>query len=155
MRNLSDQKKGSLLAFIGVLFITHGLINWMPELLRSSGMQIGEASLWASIPVAIAIVGALIIPRLASREHRYRILLVLFLCVIGASVLLRLQLGPLLVAGLVLDGIARSSMTTVLILTLVETKGVGEERAGSAAGAPPPPRARHPRRVSSPSIQRS
>ena len=123
-----------LLMSIGVLFFTHGLSNWMPELLRSGGMSVNQASLWAALPVVVAIAGALVIPRLASREHRYRVLLLLFLCTIGASVLLRAALGPVLVTGLILDGIARSSMTTVLILTLVETRGIGEERAGSAAG---------------------
>ena len=123
-----------LLMSIGVLFFTHGLSSWMPELLRSGGMSVNQASLWAALPVVVAIVGALVIPRLASREHRYRVLLLLFLCAIGASVLLRAALGPVLVTGLILDGIARSSMTTVLILTLVETRGIGEERAGSAAG---------------------
>ena len=123
-----------LLMSVGVLFFTHGLSNWMPELLRSGGMSVNQASLWAALPVVVAIAGALVIPRLASREHRYRVLLLLFLCAIGASVLLRAALGPVLVAGLILDGIARSSMTTVLILTLVETRGIGEERAGSAAG---------------------
>ena len=123
-----------LLMSVGVLFFTHGLSNWMPELLRSGGMSVNQASLWAALPVVVAIAGALVIPRLASREHRYRVLLLLFLCAIGASVLLRVALGPVLVTGLILDGIARSSMTTVLILTLVETRGIGEERAGSAAG---------------------
>ena len=123
-----------LLMSIGVLFFTHGLSSWMPELLRSGGMSVNQASLWAALPVVVAIAGALVIPRLASREHRYRVLLLLFLCTIGASVLLRAALGPVLVTGLILDGIARSSMTTVLILTLVETRGIGEERAGSAAG---------------------
>ena len=123
-----------LLMSIGVLFFTHGLSNWMPELLRSGGMSVDQASLWAAVPVLVAIAGALVIPRLASGEYRYRVLLLLFLCAIGASVLLRAALGPVLVSGLILDGIARSSMTTVLILTLVETRGIGEERAGSAAG---------------------
>ena len=123
-----------LLMSIGVLFFTHGLSNWMPELLRSGGMSVDQASLWAAVPVVVAIAGALVIPRLASREYRYRVLLLLFLCAIGASILLRAALGPVLVSGLILDGIARSSMTTVLILTLVETRGIGEERAGSAAG---------------------
>ena len=123
-----------LLMSIGVLFFTHGLSNWMPELLRSGGMSVDQASLWAAVPVVVAIAGALVIPRLASGEYRYRVLLLLFLCAIGASVLLRAALGPVLVSGLILDGIARSSMTTVLILTLVETRGIGEERAGSAAG---------------------
>ena len=46
-----------------------------------------------------------------------------------------LVLTPWAIAiGLALQGIARSSLMTVAILTLVETKGVGEERAGTASG---------------------
>ena len=41
---------------------------------------------------------------------------------------------PGLMVGLILQGIARSSLMTVAILTLVETPGVGEERAGTAGG---------------------
>ena len=43
-------------------------------------------------------------------------------------------MGFPLALGLVLEGLARSSMMTVLILTLVELKGVGKERAGTAGG---------------------
>src|SRR3546814_7932670 len=44
------------------------------------------------------------------------------------------DLGPTLMLGLVLQGIARSSLMTVAILTLVETRGVGEKQAGTASG---------------------
>jgi MFS family permease len=42
--------------------------------------------------------------------------------------------GPLLVIGLVVQGIARSSLMTVAMLALVETRGVGERHAGVAGG---------------------
>ena len=119
---------------IGVLFFTHGLGNWLPELLRSGGMPMDQAGFWATVPVVIAIFGALLIPRLAIPSRRIFVLLMLFLCAMGASLLLRGMIGPTFIAGLVLDGLARSSMMIVLILTLVEIEGVGKERAGTAGG---------------------
>ena len=119
---------------IGVLFFTHGLSNWLPELLRSGGMRMDQAGFWATVPVVVAIFGALLIPRLAIPSRRIFVLLVLFFCAMGASLLLRGATEPTLGAGLVVDGLARSSMMTVLILTLVEIDGVGKERAGTAGG---------------------
>src|SRR3546814_20811122 len=51
-----------------------------------------------------------------------------------ASLMLDGDAGPTLMLGLVLQGIARSSLMTVAILTLVETRGVGEKQAGTASG---------------------
>ena len=51
-----------------------------------------------------------------------------------ASLLLDTTSAPLLTLGLVLQGVARSSLMTVAILTLVETRGVGEKHAGTASG---------------------
>ena len=123
-----------LIMGIGVLFITHGLSNWLPELLRFNGLPIDEAGVWAAIPVAVSIISALIIPRLAIPKRRIKILLVLFLCTCLATIFLRNEIGIPLTIGLLLDGLGRSTMMTVLILTLVEIKGVGENRAGTASG---------------------
>ena len=123
-----------LLMSIGVLFFTHGLSNWLPELLRSSGMRLDQAGFWAAVPVVVSIFGALVIPRLAIPSRRILVLLILFLCAAGATLLLRTGSGVPLAIGLILDGLARSSMMTVLILTLVEIDGVGKQRAGTAGG---------------------
>ena len=50
---------------IGIFFFNHGLNNWLPEMLRSGGMSLEAAGYWASIPTAVGIAGALVIPRLA------------------------------------------------------------------------------------------
>jgi len=42
--------------------------------------------------------------------------------------------GPLLTLGLIMQGIVRSGLTTVLILTLVELPSIGEARTGIASG---------------------
>ncbi len=123
-----------LLMSIGVFLFNHGLNNWLPELLRAGGMTLVEAGYWAAIPTVIGIAGSLLIPRLATPGRRFKILIGLSLCAAGASLLLHFQLEPLLFSGLMLQGIARSSLMTVLVLTLVELPGIGERYAGIASG---------------------
>ena len=70
---------------VGVFMFNHGLNNWLPELLRSHGLPIAQASYWAALPTVIGIVGSLLIPRLATPARRFRILLVLCLAALLAS----------------------------------------------------------------------
>jgi MFS transporter, CP family, cyanate transporter len=119
---------------VGVFLFNHGLNNWLPELLRHDGMSLITAGYWAAIPTLIGIVGSLTIPRLATPGRRFPILIGLSLCAAGASILLQFQYEPLLFSGLLLQGIARSALMTVLILTLVELPGIGDRYAGVASG---------------------
>ncbi len=119
---------------IGIFFINHGLNNWLPEILQNRGMGAAEAGYWASLPTIVGVIGALIIPRLATPDRRLRVMTLLFLCALAASVLLQLDPGIGLASGLFLQGIARSSMMTVAILLLMETPGVPKERLGLAGG---------------------
>jgi len=119
---------------IGIFFINHGLNNWLPELLRSRGMSPALAGYWASIPTVAGVVGSLIIPRLATPERRLRVMVLLFVSALVASLLLHFDPGPWLASGLFLQGIARSSMMTVAILLLMETPGVPKARRSLAGG---------------------
>lgn len=119
---------------VGVFLFNHGLNNWLPELLRSGGMTLINAGYWAAIPTIVGIAGSLLIPRLATPGRRFDILIILSLCAAGASLLLHLQSDLPLFAGLILQGIARSTLMTVLILTLVELPGIGDRYAGVASG---------------------
>ena len=119
---------------IGAFFVHHALGNWLPEMLRSGGMAADEAGLWSAVPTAIGIVGALIFPRLATPPRRFAILLVLTLST-GAGALMLLIAGvPALVVAMILQGIARGSLIAVLILVLMETRGVGTRHTGAAVG---------------------
>ena len=82
----------------------------------------------------VGILASLTIPRLATPDRRFAILLSLCLAAAFASVLLQASSGPALTAGLVLQGLARATLMTVLILTLVELPGIGERHAGAASG---------------------
>jgi len=123
-----------LLMSISVFMFNHGLNNWLPELLRSHGLSAVNAGYWAAFPTLIGIVGSLIIPRLATPERRFNILIALSIAACIASLLLRFSEPASLLMGLLLQGVARSSLMTVLILTLVELPEIGERHAGVASG---------------------
>ncbi len=123
-----------LLMSVGVFLFNHGLNNWLPEILRHGGMTLTEAGYWAAIPTIIGIAGSLLIPRLATPERRFNILIGLAAAAVLASLLLQVQNDASLFTGLILQGIARSSLMTILILTLVELPAIGEKYAGVASG---------------------
>ena len=123
-----------LLMSISVFMFNHGLNNWLPELLQSHGLTAVNAGYWAALPTVIGIIGSLVIPRLATPERRFNILLVLSAAAFLASLLLRFSEPESLLTGLLLQGIARSTLMTVLILTLVELPEIGEKYAGVASG---------------------
>ena len=97
-------------------------------------MAPAEAGYWASVPMAMGIVAALLIPKFATETRRLTILLALFLSAGVATLLLRAEAGPLLATGLVLQGTARGAMMAVAVLVLIESPGVGSRRAGLAGG---------------------
>lgn len=119
---------------VGLFLFNHGLNNWLPELLRAGGMGLIEAGYWAAIPTLIGIVASLFIPPLATPSRRFEILFVLCLAALTASLLLQADQPGALVPALLLQGIAKSTATTVLILLLVELPGIGDERAGTVSG---------------------
>lgn len=119
---------------VGVFLINHGLSNWLPELLRSGGMSITAAGYWAALPMLVGILGSLTIPRLATPRRRFHILA--GLCLAGSlSCLLLLTTAPMVLTGaLLLQGLVRASLMTVLILTLMELPGMNPRRTGTASG---------------------
>lgn len=123
-----------LVMAVAIFTLNHGLNNWLPEILRVGGMTAVEAGYWATIPTIIGIASSLTIPRLATPERRHLVLGLLAAGAVVACILLWTATQPMLTLGLALQGIARASLMTVAILTLVETEGVGEERAGTASG---------------------
>ncbi|MEQ8857940.1 MAG: MFS transporter [Pseudomonadales bacterium] len=119
---------------VGAFLINHGLSNWLPQLLRNGGMTATAAGNWAALPMLVGAVGSLIIPRLATPERRNGILLALSLAA-GAASLALLVVDPLVLpVALVLQGLVRASLMTVLILTLMELPGLDSRHAGTASG---------------------
>ena len=124
-----------LIMAVGAFFFNHGLNNWLPEILRRGGMSAAQAGYWAAIPTAVGILGSLLIPRLAVPARRQKILFALIVAA-GLSTLLLQSAGHALPLGLglILQGLSRSSLMTVLMLLLVETPDVGSRHAGAAGG---------------------
>lgn len=119
---------------VGIFFFSHAFNNWLPALLTARGLPAAAAGLWAAIPAAVGVAGALVIPRLATPPRRMSILAGLFAAGLLASLLLHLTPGPGLVAGLVLQGLARSAAMTLAVLILMELPRVPKDRLGMAGG---------------------
>ena len=119
---------------VGVFLFNHGLNGWLVEMLRVGGMEASTAGYWATVPTIVGILGSLLIPRWAVAERRFAILTALCALALVASILLRFTESAPLTAGLILQGVAKSSLMTVLVLTLVELPEVGDRRAGAATG---------------------
>ncbi|MDR5653437.1 CynX/NimT family MFS transporter [Ruixingdingia sedimenti] len=119
---------------IGIFAVNHALNNWLPTVLQARGLSAAAAGYWAAIPTAVGILGALTVPRFATPDRQVGIMAGLFVSMLCATLLLQLVPGPLLVAGLVLQGIARGTMMTVAIMLLMESRDVPKERLGLAGG---------------------
>ncbi len=123
-----------LLMAVGAFLINHGLSNWLPELLRSGGRSTVAAGYWAALPMVVGIFGSLVIPRLATPERRFKILVALCVSAAGACIALLASGNAVLTVSLVLQGFVRASLMTVLILTLMELPSVKTHHAGTASG---------------------
>jgi cyanate permease len=119
---------------IGIFYINHGLNGWLPEILIAHGFTAISAGYWAAFPSSLGIAAALIVPRLATPARRLRIMAILFCGSLLASLCLQSAELPVLVPGLIAQGIARGSMMTIAILILMETPDVPPERLGLAGG---------------------
>lgn len=119
---------------VGIFMFNHGLNNWLPEILRAKGMSPAAAGAWATIPTIVGIIGSLTIPRLATPGRRYATLGGLFVAALVATLMLHAEPGPILIIGMMLQGVARSSMMTLSMLTLVEMPDIGEKHAAMASG---------------------
>jgi cyanate permease len=123
-----------LLMSAGIFFFNHSLNNWLPEILRSGGMDARAAGFWAAAPSVVGIGAALVVPRLAASGRRALVLALLFTGAGVATLLVQSSAGPLLAAALVLQGVARGSMTAVAMLVLMDQLGGDARHLGAAGG---------------------
>lgn len=123
-----------LIVGVGIFFFNHSLNNWLPQILRDGGMDAVTAGYWSSVPTVVGMVGALIIPRLATPTRRFLILFGLIGSACIAALLIRTMDAGALPIGLVLQGLVRGSMSSIAILFLMETKGVNARVMGAAGG---------------------
>lgn len=130
----SPSVRAVILMGMSLLFVFHGLSNWMPQILLGYGMDAATAGFWAAIPTAVGIVGVLVIPRLATPDRRITVLVSLGICLGFATLLMQSDSRPVLFMGLVLQGISWIAMTTTMTLAMVELRDVGPNAVGTAVG---------------------
>lgn len=123
-----------LLLAIGIFIFNHALNNWLPEILRTGGMNAAQAGFWASIPSLVGTVASLTLPRFATGTRRLPLLLLTVLLAAAATVLIAYTHGGLLGFGLVLQGVARGSMIPIAMFVLMETRDVNASVMGAAGG---------------------
>jgi len=119
---------------VGVFMFNHALNNWLPEILRTGGMDAAQAGLWASIPSLVGTLAALGLPRLATGGRRIPMLVTTVLFATAATLLIAFAEGGWLVLGLCLQGIARGSMIPITMFVLMETREVDSKVMGAAGG---------------------
>jgi cyanate permease len=112
----------------------HGLRNWLPRILEWHGYTPVDAGYWASLPSLVGIGAALALTRIVTRERRTFALTLLFGISAAATILIALTTGPLLVTGLILQGLVFSSITPLLLLVIMDTPSVGAAAMGTAGG---------------------
>lgn len=119
---------------VGVFFVNHAMNNWLPEMLRSKGWSAAEAGYLAALPTTIGIAGSLIVPRFAVGERRVLVVALLFVSMLTSALLLLVSQDWSLVVPLALFGITRTSTPALVILLLMETRGVRTDRHGLVGG---------------------
>lgn len=119
---------------VGVFMFNHAFNNWLPEILRATGMDAVRAGFWASVPSLIGTAAALVLPRYAVEGRRAAMLIGAILIGALAAVVIAYADGALLVAGLCLQGVARGAMIPITMLTLMETREVDSKVMGAAGG---------------------
>ncbi len=125
-----------LILIMGLLSfaIMHGFTNWLPKIMEGVGMSPTISGFVSSIPIIAGIPAVLVIPRLVPPYLRGRILALLAFIVTAALILSLNTSGAPLFAGLVLFGVAGSSLFPILMLILMDTPEVGEKHMGLAGG---------------------
>lgn len=123
-----------LLLGIGSFLFVHSFNNWLPEILAARGLSQAQAGWWASMPVAIGILGALVIPTFATPGRRVLVLAVMFGLGSVACFMLAWAGPEYLVPALIIQGVARSAMWPIAVLLLMQARGVNQSNMGAAGG---------------------
>ena len=135
-RGLISIRNVQLILIIGFLsmVIGHGLTNWLPKILETSGLSPEAAGFAASIPVLVGIPTVLFVPRFVPPNLRGRIIVLTSLA--GAIVLMILAMasGGFLTTGLALYGLVFRCAMPLLMLILMDLPEVGSRYMGSAGG---------------------
>lgn len=123
-----------LVLSLGTFMFSHAFSNWLPEILRSSGMTASTAGLWATLPVVIGMVATLIIPQLARPSIRLGLMVAIFVVAGLGALVIGYGQGHWLTTGLVLQGIASRGVMPVVLLILMDARQISPQRMGAVGG---------------------
>lgn len=121
---------GGLLAFA----TSHGVTNWLPDLLQNQGMSADRAGFLASLPMLTGIFSVLSIPALTPHRFRGSSVMLLAVANIVSVILLVTTSGAALIFGLGLFGISAFAIFPMLMLMLMDAPEVGPHSMGVASG---------------------
>ena len=117
-----------------VFLLNHGLRNWLPVLLIEKGVSEANAGFMAAIPMVIGMITMLVIPSVVKSGYRKPTVIIL-LIIAGVTVIpLALGQGAVVLVFLVISGAVRQPLNSLLLLLLMDTKGIGSARIGAAGG---------------------
>lgn len=123
-----------LVLAIGTFFLGHGLEAWAPSLLRERGLTLAAAGFWTALGTGIGAVIALVISGVTRSGRRVFTMIALLLLSSAATLSLSLVDGMASVPPLMVANWVRQPMMPILSLLVLETRGVGSMRVGSAMG---------------------
>lgn len=129
-----DNVKLIVVLGFSVFLLNHGLRNWLPVLLIEKGVSEANAGFLAAIPMMVGMATMLVIPSVVKSGYRRPTVIVL-LIIAGLTVLpLALGEGATVLVFLVISGAVRQPLNSLLLLLLMDTKGIGSARIGAAGG---------------------
>ena len=123
-----------LVLSMGSFLFRHALNDWLPEILRTSGMTATEAGFWAAFPIVVGIGATLLIPYVAKVGRRTPILVASFLISGAATLILATTTGTPLVLGLFILGTAGRAAGPITMLILMDARRIGSQHIGAAGG---------------------
>jgi CP family cyanate transporter-like MFS transporter len=117
-----------------VFLLNHGLRNWLPVLLIEKGISEANAGFLAAIPLVVGMITMLIIPSVVKSGYRRPTVIILLMIAGLTAIPLALGEGVVVLVFLVISGAVRQPLNSLLLLLLMDTKGVGSSRIGAAGG---------------------
>ena len=124
-----------LLGFSGFM-ASHGLRNWLPQVLEAQGASPSVAGLLGALPALTGIFGSILVVRAAStRPGNRRPVTILLMAASGLSIAaIMVTDGWLLVLAIAVQGFCAAAVAPLMLNTLMEMPGIGARHMGVAAG---------------------
>ncbi len=134
--SLLKLRKVQIVLIMGLLTfaVNHGLGNWLPKILETSGLSPAVAGYAASIPVAAGIPAILVVPHIVPPHLRGLVVAIFALLSAAALMAIVTTSGFLFLAGLIIFGITASSFVPLMLLLLMDSSEVGGRYMGLAGG---------------------